>query len=519
MINANTEIASLPTSLGVGTSWNTLAPGGMVNVLPQNQFILATTFVTIAGAWDAPDLVGGYGRLVIMMDVNWLGAPYFNTESYAILGNITRYLVHAPAPNRAPTASAGGPYTGIEGSVVSFSAAGSSDPDGDALTYAWDLDLDGSYDDATGSTATRTFGDNGIYTVRVLVSDSKGGSAVASATVTISNRKPTMTFSAPTTVIEGSPITLSASNAADVPADQSSLTITYSCDGGATFGTTASCAAADGPATVNVVGRVSDKDGGYSDYGQLVAVTNAAPVIASLTLPIIPVPMGTTVSLAGSFSDAWTDDGHTALVAWGDGSTSNGTVGAAVNPRTVSATHMYAAPGVYAVTLTVADDANAQDSKLDQYVVVYDPSAGFVTGSGWIAYNAASCPVLCAGATGRGDFGFVAKYQKGATVPTGDTRFEFHAATLVFASVEYEWLVVAGKRAQFKGRGTINGAGDYGFLLTAVDDATDAFRIKIWDRSTNVVVFDNRMGSSDDSSDTTLLDKVSGNGSIVIHAK
>ena len=130
-------------------------------------------------------------------------------------------------------------------------------------------------------------------------------------------------------------------------------------------------------------------------------------------------------------------------------------------------------------------------------MVVYDPSAGFVTGSGWIAYGATACPVLCGGASGRGDFGFASKYQKGATVPTGDTRFEFHAGTSKFESTTYEWLVVAGERAQYKGRGTIGGGGDYGFLLTAVDAATDAFRIKIWDRTTSAIVFDNQIGADE----------------------
>lgn len=67
--------------------------------------------------------------------------------------------------------------------------------------------------------------------------------------------------------------------------------------------------------------------------------------------------------------------------------------------------------------------------------------------------------------------------------------------------------------------GTINGAGDYGFLLTAVDDATDAFRIKIWNRATSSIVFDNQMGADDNAPVNTLLNRVSGSGSIVIHAK
>jgi hypothetical protein len=186
----------------------------------------------------------------------------------------------------------------------------------------------------------------------------------------------------------------------------------------------------------------------------------------------------------------------------------------------------YREAGVYTITATIADnDANdIDDTERYQYVVVYDPSAGFVTGGGWINYGATACPVLCGGAAGRGDFGFVSKYLKGANVPTGNTAFEFHAGTLKFVSSAYEWLVVAGTRAQFKGEGRINGGSEvYGFLLTAIDGGSrnsDAFRIKIWKKfGDGAVVFDNQMGADEDTPSSTVLDKVNGNGSIVIHAK
>jgi hypothetical protein len=99
-------------------------------------------------------------------------------------------------------------------------------------------------------------------------------------------------------------------------------------------------------------------------------------------------------------------------------------------------------------------------------LVVYDPSGGFVTGGGWItspvgAYTAD--PKL----GGKATFGFVSKYQKGAKVPTGNTEFQFHAAGMNFKSTSYEWLVVAGSKAQYKGVGTINGVGEYSFMLDA----------------------------------------------------
>ena len=90
-------------------------------------------------------------------------------------------------------------------------------------------------------------------------------------------------------------------------------------------------------------------------------------------------------------------------------------------------------------------------------------------------------------------------------MPTGETEFQFKAGNLNFHSNSYEWLVVAGARAQYKGVGKINGMGDYGFMLTAIDGqvngggGVDKFRMKIWDRTTGSVVYDNQLGASDDA--------------------
>ena len=116
----------------------------------------------------------------------------------------------------------------------------------------------------------------------------------------------------------------------------------------------------------------------------------------------------------------------------------------------------------------------------------------------------------------------MSKYKKGANIPTGKTQFQFKAGDLNFHSDSYEWLVVAGPKAMYKGVGTINGTGNYGFMLTAVDEALtpstdeDLFRMKIWDKDDgDVVVYDNQSGSGDNESPTTAI----GGGSIVIHKK
>ena len=186
--------------------------------------------------------------------------------------------------------------------------------------------------------------------------------------------------------------------------------------------------------------------------------------------------------------------------------------------RSATGSHTYTTPGVYTLTLIVTDDDGGSAEAVFQYVVIYDPDGGFVTGGGWIDSPEGAYlpdPTL----SGKANFGFNSKYQKGASIPTGETQFRFRVADMTFHSTEYQWLVVAGPQATYKGRGTINGTGDYGFMLTAIDGqrngggGVDRFRIKIWDRATDETVYDNQPGEEDDSDATTEL----GGGSVVIH--
>ena len=116
-------------------------------------------------------------------------------------------------------------------------------------------------------------------------------------------------------------------------------------------------------------------------------------------------------------------------------------------------------------------------------------------------------------AEGKASFGFVSKYKKGATVPQGNTEFRFQAGDFRFKSSSYKWLLIASSKAMFKGQGSIDAMGEgFKFMLTAVDDEQDKFRIKIWDPETDEVIYDNKRGQGDDAEPTII-----GGGSIVIH--
>ena len=98
--------------------------------------------------------------------------------------------------NAAPTVSAGGPYAVDEGSSTTLSATG-SDPEGGALTYAWDLDNNGTYE--TPGQSVSFSADDGPVTrlVNVRVTDDIGQTATSQASVDVHNVAPTATFSAP----------------------------------------------------------------------------------------------------------------------------------------------------------------------------------------------------------------------------------------------------------------------------------------------------------------------------------
>jgi hypothetical protein len=96
-------------------------------------------------------------------------------------------VLHLDNLNHSPIAEVGGPYTGIVGEPVMLNASASSDPDGDALTYNWDLDNDGQYDDATGVTTTTVFSQAGEHTVGLRVTDAFGLEDTDTATFTIAD--------------------------------------------------------------------------------------------------------------------------------------------------------------------------------------------------------------------------------------------------------------------------------------------------------------------------------------------
>ena len=93
---------------------------------------------------------------------------------------IARILVDQP-----PVADAGIDQSVLAGQSVTLSASGSSDPEAGLLTYEWDLDNDGQYDDTTGVTATISFNQIGDYIIGLRVTNDGVLSDTDTVTVTV----------------------------------------------------------------------------------------------------------------------------------------------------------------------------------------------------------------------------------------------------------------------------------------------------------------------------------------------
>ena len=228
-----------------------------------------------------------------------------------------------------------------------------------------------------------------------------------------------------------------------------------------------------GPIPSGVTGVVAIAAGGFHNLAIVQPGGNTAP-IANPGGPYLGA-VNTSISFDGSLSSDPDGDPLTYTWSFGDDAT-------AID---VMPTYTYTNPGIYTVCLTV-NDGSANSDPACTMAVIYDPSAGFVTGGGWIN-SPAGAYKPDVNLTGKATFGFVSKYQKGANIPTGNTAFAFDVAGLAFASQSYEWLVVNQNRtnAQFKGSGTVNGLLDpngnaYKFMLWAGDGAPDTFRMRIW---------------------------------------
>jgi PKD repeat protein len=122
------------------------------------------------------------------------------------------------------------PTTGLAPLTVAFSSAGTSDPNGDPITYEWNFDMDGTVD-STEPNPTFTYEENGVFDATLKVTDSTGRTAAASVVIIIGNVAPTVeltTSPAPGEPFQfGQQVTYQVTVTDDSPVDCSAVTVGY----------------------------------------------------------------------------------------------------------------------------------------------------------------------------------------------------------------------------------------------------------------------------------------------------
>ena len=423
--------------------------------------------------------------------------------------------------NLPPSLSLGGAATIAEGATFTRSAP-YTDP-GAVDTHTVTID----YGDGTvvgpaavsGGTVglSHTYPENGSFLVRVTLTDDDGGDDTDTFTLTVENAPPVVDAGSDASILEGQTFTGTATYSDPGVLDTHTRSIDY---GDGTVVPSAPVSGGSIPlsrtyadnGSFPVKVTVTDDEGASGSDTAVVTVANVPPSVGAVTAPVDPVLIATSITASSSFTDPGADT-YTATWAWGDGTST----AQPVATGTISTSHAYATPGIYTIALTVTDDDGGSGTSLYQYVVVYDPEGGFATGGGAI-YSPPGAMPSNPSAEGPAHFAFVSKYQKGAQAPTGTTSFRFKAGSLDFNATEYQWLVIAGSRAQYKGKGTVNGEPGYGFFLAAIDGdkesspSPDRLRVRIWAPSGGVI-YDNQSGAAEDAAPTTAIS----NGSIMVH--
>jgi len=236
-----------------------------------------------------------------------------------------------------PVADANGPYFCDEGSSAVLDASASSDTVDPSLDYAWDLDDDGLYDDATGVSPSFSCVDDSVNDVSVRVTDDAGNTDTADSVVTVNNVIPVAIVSGASTGDEGSDVALTASKTDVGTLDTHTFKWIVGLVETPGDALTVHCVDEE---LIAVTLEVTDDDFGVGTIAHNVQCENVAPVVdagADQT-----VDQGQEVTVTENVSDVGVNDVLTVTYNWGSGFVSE-------------SSHTYCVVGDHIVTVRVDD--------------------------------------------------------------------------------------------------------------------------------------------------------------------
>lgn len=477
-----------------------------------------------------------------------------------------------PALNSPPVADVNGPYYVDEGGSVTLDGTGSSDPDGDPLTYDWDLDDDGVFETSGPTPVLSAAGRGGPDTQPIVlqVCDPSGECDTANGGVSINNVSPTVTADLTSQTVQYSDyisdVTITAT---DVSADSMIATTSWSVDGGGlTLGlpdflalTNNGCSVStdtntctwilegisDVPAGVYTMRvTVADNDGGQTEVDVTIEVLPEDASIAFDDSNLVAVQVDTPGGDSNAFSltvyvsekepdlpeggsapgNIGLADVSMSLVPVGPGSTANPVANAASVVGTdyngvLQITYNFEDVPVNTYAAEVTVDGGYYTGYAEDVLVIYDPSLGFATGGGWFYWP---------GTGEKTNFGFTMKYNQKATKVQGSLLLIRHLPNGTIYRVKsnrlhglaigqsetppFGWASFSGK-ATYREPGWPEPIGNHEFVVYVEDHnepgvGFDRFWIEVIDKDHNAVIDMSMLSPATDN--TVLL----GGGNIVV---
>lgn len=263
-------------------TWNAVTPG--------DSIVSVTAASSADGVTFGPEEAVTNGGEVSVADGQYLKVMVAfqraTTDESPVLYDLTILA------NRPPVADANGPYVMNEGDTIMLDSSASSDPDGDLLTHAWDLDNDGIFE--TPGVTPAYFQPDGpaTFPVAVKVCDPYGECATDSAMVEVTNVPPTANAGTDQTVYRNDLVTLSGTWTDPAAAYDNPYAWMWDLNGDGTaeesgnadYGTSidrTTVFALEGNYTLAF--GVTDKDGDSSSDTVHIAVLNRPPVCTAAT--------------------------------------------------------------------------------------------------------------------------------------------------------------------------------------------------------------------------------------------
>jgi PKD repeat protein len=261
-------------------------------------------------------------------------------------------------------ADAGGPYAGDEGTPISLDASGSTSKEL-IERYDWDCTADGSWDLSTGDPkgGTCTYGDNGVYTVRLRTVDIFDRRRTAAAQVTIQNVAPEANAGSDQTVMAGREMSFAGSFTDPGTDDTHTIQWDFG-DGNTQSGSLTPVHVYSSTGEYEISLMITDDDGASDTDTLTVAVVNSAPTMSNVTVSPEAIAEGQRFMLTGAISDVDPTSALSLFVDWGDGKLQ--TTEFMPGSKSFSISHLCEddPPGLtsssyYTINLTLTDDEGA----------------------------------------------------------------------------------------------------------------------------------------------------------------